>query len=364
MRPLAALLALPVLALVAATDAAAEATRTLRVELSADALDHFAVENLAGVMTVAPGTARTVVAIATVHAEDQDLADSVVFEQVAGKAGVPTLRVRYPLDDYDAILYPGQGERNPGFLEKIFGDWGSHIEYDGHRVRVGGGSGVLLYADVEIQVPPRLQDATFRNFVGTLRGRGIDGKVAFDTASGDIVLERVRGAVRADTGSGDVKAKSLEGSFDCDTGSGDCVLERFKGETISCDVGSGNVRISDATARLIDADTGSGDVHVHGGDLETFRADTGSGDVDLMTRGTRLKSVKADTGSGDVRLRLGPDASFEALADQGSGDIIMRYKDAQPILKHKELIGYRRGPGQIRIVVDTGSGDLVIEPGA
>ena len=57
-------------------------------------------------------------------------------------------------------------------------------------------------------------------------------------------------------------------------------------------------------------------------------------------------------------------ASFEALADQGSGDINMGFKDAQAIVRHKEVIGYRRGDAHIKIDVDTGSGDLTIEPGA
>jgi hypothetical protein len=61
-------------------------------------------------------------------------------------------------------------------------------------------------------------------------------------------------------------------------------------------------------------------------------------------------------------LRLSPQASFEALADQGSGDLRMAYKDAQPIVKGREVVGYRRGDSKIRISVNTGSGDLEIEP--
>ena len=74
--------------------------------------------------------------------------------------------------------------------------------------------------------------------------------------------------------------------------------------------------------------------------------------------------MKADTGSGNVTLRLGPDASFEAFASQGSGEIRNRYADAEAIVKMKELVGYRRGDGRIRIEVDTGSGNLTLDPGA
>src|SRR2546426_9543359 len=138
----------------------------------------------------------------------------------------------------------------------------------------------------------------------------------------------------------------------------------FDGETLHCNVGSGDVTLRKASARLVDVTTGSGDARVIEGDLTEFRAMTGSGDVHLENPGARLARVKADTGSGNVVLRLGPEASFAALADQGSGDIVVGYKDAQAIVRHKEVIGYRRGDARIRIDVDTGSGDLTIEPGA
>jgi len=116
MRLSAALLTLPVLALTAAPMAvAAETTRTVRAELSPDALGHFVVENLAGTMRVVPGSGPSVVAVATIHAEDDDLAKAMRVEQVAGKLGVPTLRVIYPLDRESTIRYPGRGS-NSGII--------------------------------------------------------------------------------------------------------------------------------------------------------------------------------------------------------------------------------------------------------
>ena len=364
MRLSTALVALPVIALTAVPMVvAAETTRTLRAELSPDALGHFVVENLAGTMRVVPGSGPSVVAVATIHAEDDDLAKAMKVEQVAGKLGVPTLRVIYPLDRGNTIRYPGRGS-DAGILGKLFGDFNSSMEYDGQRVKVSGNHGVLLYADVEVQVPRHLENATFRNLVGLLEGHDVEGKILFDSSSGDVSVSKVRGEIKANTGSGDVTARALEGSFVCDTGSGNCDLGEFKGDSLRCDVGSGNVRIHTATAKLVVADTGSGNVDVSGGDIEEFRADTGSGNVRLENKGARLARVKADTGSGNVTLRLAPDAAFEALADQGSGDISMGYRDAEAIVKHKEVIGYRRGDARIKIDVDTGSGDLTIEPGA
>jgi len=128
-------------------------------------------------------------------------------------------------------------------------------------------------------------------------------------------------------------------------------------------VGSGEVEVRGASAGRIELDTGSGDVRIVDTEADEIEADTGSGSLEVEADGKRLTRLKADTGSGDVRLRLGPDASFEALADMGSGDIISRYPDAQPILRKREVIGYRRGSAQAHISVDTGSGDLILEPG-
>ena len=351
-----------ILALAAVSVASAETTRTVRVELSADALGHFAVENLAGTMRVVPATGRTVVAVATVHAETEALASSVKFEQVAGKMGVPTLRVRYPLDEESTLRYPGR-RKEAGFLDSMFGGSSSIAEYDGHKVKISERSGVLLYADVEVQVPRHLDNAVFRNLVGFLEGKGLEGKILFDSGSGDITIASVKGEIKTDTGSGDVRASDAGGSYSCDTGGGDCDLTGFSGVSVHCGVGSGNVTVRKVKALRMDVDTGSGDVHVTEGDVEEFLADTGSGSVHLENQGSRLARVKAGTGSGDVVLRLAPDASFEALADRGSGDLTVLYKDAQPIVRHKEVIGYRRGDARTKIDVDTGSGDLTIEPG-
>jgi len=363
--------------------AAAESTRTLTAELPADALRLFTVENLAGSMKVTPGSGPGVVAVATVHAESDELAQSMRFENVRGDQGRPTLRVIYPVDQHHTFNYPFDGATGAPVMGAAFGLSSTSVKYDGHKVRVSRGSGVLLYADVEVQVPRGVGQAIFRNVVGPLQGLKVEGDLRFDTDSGNVTLQDVRGTIVADTGSGDVKASHLEGSFSCDTGSGDCTLEGLRGrgadcdtgsgdcdfsaiegESIACDTGSGNVRVHAATVNRIVAGTGSGNIRLSEVDVEEVKADTGSGNVELDARGKRLARISADTGSGNVRLRLGPDASFEAVADQGSGDLISRYPDARPLIRDKQIYGYRRGDGRIRINVDTGSGDLVLEPGA
>ena len=344
----------------AAPAPAAESTRTLSLQLPAELSGPFAVENLAGTMRVVPGSGNQVTAVATVHAESEELAGLVRFERVQGEHGEPSLRVRYPLERYPTIRYPA-GSAAGSFLGMFLGSQ-NRTKYDGYKVRISDREGALIYADVEVRIPPRAVTATFRNVAGLLHGEKVEGQLTFDSGSADITLEQLRGELVADTGSGDVKAADLEGSFTCDTGSGDCELTGFRGQRIVCDTGSGDITARSVGAESFAADAGSGDILVEKADLMQFEADTGSGQIELQARAERLTRISADTGSGDVTLRLGPDASFEAHMDTGSGDVDSGYPDAEPMREDGELIGYRRGGGQIRIDVDTGSGDLSLRP--
>jgi DUF4097 and DUF4098 domain-containing protein YvlB len=352
-----------VLLFVAPAALAAEVTKSLTVRLSGDPKIPFAVENLAGEMRVVPGTGDAVVATATVHAETDAALALVRFEQVVGAKGIPTLRVRYPVDQYTTFHYPRR-KADSSLLGRLFDGSSSESEYDGVRVRVSSGRGVLLYADVEVQVPTGASSGTFQDSVGMLSGRGLEGRFRFDSSDGGISLDQLKGETSADTGSGDVKARGLSGSFSCDTGSGECEVTDFQGESLRLNTGSGELRVASSSAARIRADTGSGDVHLQDVDAEDIRGDLGSGDLQLDTRGHRLKHVKADTGSGNVILRLDPDAGFRVRASMSSGALKCRFADARPLKNDDEIVGYDRGDGALQIGVDTGSGDVVVEPRA
>jgi hypothetical protein len=359
---LLALMALTAPATIRPADAA-EVTRTLRTELRA-AGDFFAVENLAGAMRVVARDGDVVVAVATVHAESQILADSVRLEAVAGAEGRPALRVRYPLDEHWRIRYAGAPDSYRGRSRRWFDGGGTQANYDGHdRVQVSSDEGVLVYADVAVSVPRRTIDAVFRNVVGPLAGEGLDGRVRFETGSGTIDVEGSKGDLTADTGSGDVTAHSVGGEFTCDTGSGRLTVLGFRGENLICATGSGDIEVRDASAAHIDVDTDSGDVRVSASEANEIDADTGSGSLELEAGGARLRRVRAGTSRGDIRLRLGAEASFEVRGEMGSGEIVSRYPDAEPILRQREVVGYRRGSAQTRISVDSVRGDVILEPG-
>ena len=343
----------------AAAPASADTTRSLKGTLSPGATQAWAVENLAGTMKVLAGSGSAVTATVTVHAESDELASLLKVEEVSGKDGVRTLRVIYPLDKHTTYRYSrGKSE---SWLGGMFGG-DSTLEYAGRRVKVSGSKGVKLYADVEVRVPASLGQGTLRNHVGYLLADGLEGKLHFDSASGDVSLNNLRGTIGADTGSGDVTVTDLHGSLDCDTGSGDISVERFEGEVLRADVGSGDIKVRAGAVTKVDLDSGSGDMSIKATETEEFLADTGSGDMVVDLGGSRLRRVKASTGSGDVTLRLGPDASFEAHVDQGSGDMDNRFSDATPLVKGREVIGYKRGDGRTRIDIETGSGDFRLEP--
>jgi DUF4097 and DUF4098 domain-containing protein YvlB len=334
------------LGLVRPIDADAEVTKTLA--LAQDAAKAFGVENLAGRMTVVAGSGTRAEVVATLHAESPAVLDAMRFEAVTDDKGRPALRVRYPADERK-FRYP-EGESS------------TETSYDGRKLKVTTNAGVLAYADLEVRLPKDVAEAWLRNGVGAIRATAVSGTIRFDTGSGNVTLTDVAGDIVADTGSGDVTASGGRGRFKCDTGSGDCEVSRFKGEALDLDTGSGSLLATDVEARRLRADTGSGDVRVTRATAEDVEADTGSGSVDLELAGANLTRVKADTGSGDVRIRLPKDASFELRADMGSGDLDARFADAQAILNRREVVGYRRADGRIKIDVDTGSGDVSVEP--
>lgn len=344
--------------------ASADATRTLKAELSADPGRPFRVENLAGRMVVLQGTGSKVVVTATVHGEDQKTADLLRLEEVRdAKTGLPTLRMQYPLSDYTTYRYGGDNRNGSGggFFERMFSGT-NNVTYDGTRVTVAGGRGLALYADVVVEIP-RGASGTFKNAVGRIEGSGVEGTLKFDSSSGDISLRDFKGDVVADTGSGDVNAASGRGSFKCDTGSGDCTLKAFTGESIDLDTGSGDINVTDSSARFVKADTGSGSILLEVDESEEIDADTGSGDVSVEAGGSKLSRIKADTGSGDVSLKLPRSAGFEMRADVGSGDVSSDFDDATAIMQRRKVKGYRRGDLKVKIDVDTGSGDVSVGPG-
>lgn len=132
MRKALSILTVTVLAQAAlAQPGGAEATKTAR--LTQDASRPFAVENLAGTMTVLAGSGPTAEVVATLHAESAALLDAMSFKLTTDDKGRPSVRVRYP-----------EGERR--FLYPRAHGGSSDQKYGGRRLRVSGDSGVVAPA--------------------------------------------------------------------------------------------------------------------------------------------------------------------------------------------------------------------------
>jgi len=63
-----------------------------------------------------------------------------------------------------------------------------------------------------------------------------------------------------------------------------------------------------------------------------------------------------------VSLYGGPDFEFDLTTDVSSGDVEVRYSDATVRKDGHDVVGARRGSGQTRVLVDTGSGDVTLAP--
>jgi hypothetical protein len=199
-RLLAAVLMLACLALLAVPAQAAEVTRTLDASLPVSPGAPFAVLNLAGTLTVVPAPGPAVRVKATVHAESDDLAASVSLATVTGKDGTPTLRVEYPVDRHEEFRYPPRGAGSD-----------SGFDYAGRRVRVSGSRGILLYADLVVEVPVGAGKGRLETHAGAIQADHMDGSLRFETGSGSIQISHSKGDLVGDTGSGDVVAQDVHG---------------------------------------------------------------------------------------------------------------------------------------------------------
>ncbi|HEX9149452.1 MAG TPA: DUF4097 family beta strand repeat-containing protein [Thermoanaerobaculia bacterium] len=340
--------------------ARAEVTRTLRAQIPGAASRPVAVENLLGTTRVTVGTADALVVVATVHAENDALASSVRLDELRGDGGVATLRIRYPAISR-VLRYPRRDHEHRWDGLVLFGN-GNVERYDGARYRVSSHRGTLLYADVEVQVPARVADATFLETVGELDADGLEGKLSFRVASADLRLDRLNGDVEVTGTSGDTRASRIRGTWRSDFSSGDSEMERFDGSSATFHTSSGDIAVRGIASERLSITTSSGDARVRDADVRELQTDASSGDLSFETAGTRLARVLVRSSSGDVHLALAPEAPFQAEADQSSGEMRVRFDDGERRYRRGDLVAFRRGTAGADIRVTTSSGDFTIDP--
>jgi DUF4097 and DUF4098 domain-containing protein YvlB len=116
--------------------------------------------------------------------------------------------------------------------------------------------------------------------------------------SGSIDDDGVGVNARLTTGSGGIHATGLQGSFELGTGSGGIYAEQSGSGNVEAQTGSGTIELKSLHGGL-HAQTGSGGVKVTGTPAESWRIITGSGGVELWT-GNAAFTLDASTGSGGV----------------------------------------------------------------
>jgi hypothetical protein len=344
-------------ALLAARTAFGEAERTLRTDLPDAAATAFVVENLAGTLRVVAGSGDAAAIVATVHAENDAIADAVKLDRTSG-AGGTVLHVRYP-ETQRSIRYPT--EPGEGLDLNLF-SWGEGHRYQEQTFRVSRHRGKLLYVDVEVRLPARLAGATFSQVVGRVEAQGVEGKLAFEVESADVKLDRVKGNISLKGTSGDIRASDVSGSWTSEFTSGDCALRGFRGEGFAFRSTSGDLNARDLEARHVRIQTTSGDVLLRDSDIEELETRSTSGDVDVDQKSTRLAQARLDATSGDVLIRLPGEASFEVDTNTGSGDVHIGYPEVVSERHGHDPSVYRHGTGGALIRIKTSSGNLTIRP--
>ena len=352
-----AIIAVVMLQIVSAGAArAVEQARTLKQSFPVEGAQIVRLSNLIGKAHITAGGGNAIEVTAVIHVDTADAAqgksilDGMKWVRARDYKHRSEMALAYPIDEYRTYRRPGMTR------------WGqTNAHYMGRRVRVAGGRGLLLYADLEIRVPEGAS-LGLRNVVGKIDSDAVTANLDLDTASGDVDVVAVTGDLKVDTGSGDVSVGTVQGPVYVDTGSGDVVIASVNGEKAFVDTGSGNVTIRQGRLAKVHVDTGSGDVELRDVDAEHIDVDTGSGDVVMSGPMERAREMLFDTGSGDVRIHGGANATFHLVADQGSGDLHCGYSDARAITKGRYVVGYARGAEQTKISVDTGSGDCTIDP--
>ncbi|MEE8061819.1 MAG: DUF4097 family beta strand repeat-containing protein [Gemmatimonadales bacterium] len=310
-----------------------------------------AIYNLAGRVTVEPGSGSDVVVEIARGGAD---ADQLRIETGAIR-GHETLRVVYPSTRVVAAFLDSHHQTKVRVRDD--GTFSDNQNRDrGTRISVSSdGNGLEAWAHLTIKVPAGKTLAVYLA-VGRIEASNLDGDIHLDTHSAPVTARSITGSLSIDVGSGGVEVSDITGELSVDTGSGGVEVNRVNSQVINIDTGSGGVRGSDLTAERIDIDTGSGGIALNNVSADRLAMDTGSGGVDLtLTKAPR--DIDIDTGSGGVTIRSPEGLNATIDLETGSGSIESDF----PMTVHRhsrDHVQGQIGDGSGRIKIDTGSGSI------
>jgi lia operon protein LiaG len=321
--------------------------------------DDIAIYNLAGALTVEPGTGSVAVELTRGGPDAGRL--QVERGELQGRE---TLRVVYPTQD---LAYAGLESGSSTTLkvreDGTFGDGDHHDEDDddgarpsGRTMRITRDRGDLrAHADMKVRVPAGHR-VEFHLAVGRVSVANVNGEILVDSHSAPVTAAGVKGSLAVDVGSGDVRATGGEGELSVDTGSGSVEVTGFRGNELSIDTGSGQVSGSQLNARSIHVDTGSGDIELSAVTCPELALETGSGSISTEVRGP-VRDLALETGSGDISVRAPATLAGEVEIETASGEIETDFPIQVTRHARDHVVG-RIGDGVGRVAIETGSGDV------
>jgi lia operon protein LiaG len=353
--------ALPTLALALLT-LAPSALTAQQVERYTLEGDDIAIYNLAGALTVEPGTGS--VAVELVRAGPDAGRLRIERGELRGRE---TLRVVYPSE---SIAYAGLEAGSSTTLkvreDGTFGDGDGDHRHDrddedddlprGRTVRISSARGDLrAHADLKVRVPAGYRVA-FHLAVGRVSLANVNGEILVDSHSAPVTATAPKGSLAVDVGSGDVRVSGAEGTLNVDTGSGSVEVTGFRGDELSVDTGSGQVSGSELSARSIQVDTGSGDIKLTAVTCPELALETGSGSISTDVRGP-VRDLSLETGSGDISVRAPATLAGEVEIETASGEIETDFPIQVTRHARDHVVG-RIGDGVGKVAIETGSGDV------
>jgi hypothetical protein len=315
--------------------------------------DDVAIYNLAGTLTVEPGTGA--ISVDLVRGGPDAARLTVERGELEGRE---TLRVMYPAE---SITYAGVGHGSSTTLtvreDGTFGDGDRHDRRGrGRKVRVSGaGDGLRAHADLKVRMPAG-QRLSLYLAVGKVSITNANGELLVDGHSAPVTASGTKGTLVLDVGSGPVRVSGAEGALTVDTGSGHVEVSGFSGGELSINTGSGGVIGSELQAGVIRIDTGSGDIELTAVTSPVLTLETGSGRVAAELRGP-VRELAVTTGSGDVSVRAPASLAAEVEIETASGGIESDFPLQVTRHSRDHVVG-RIGAGTGRVAIETGSGDV------
>ena len=342
-------------ALLLATTAAGWASGVAAQERHEVTGTRVAIYDLAGQVTLGPGSGSAVVVEVTRRG-----ADGAQLKVEQGTIGVrETLRIIYPSDD---IRYPEMGWRgNTEVRVREDGTFGDNQRgerrREGSRVRISDRGGLEAFADLKILVPEGQRLEVYLA-VGKLSATNVKGDLRLDASGANVTTSGTVGPLLVDVGSGEVTVRDAQGEVSLETGSGDVDATNVRGDALHVETGSGSATVTQSTSKVLDLDSGSGDIEVSGASADQVKLETGSGSI-RCELSVSPGSLDVDTGSGGVTLTLPSNYGATVDVQTGSGGIDVDFPVESRRFGSDHLTG-RIGDGRGTLRVETGSGSVRI----